>query len=127
MTELMVQNLKPVLLVEDDDFNAMAVKRAFSHLKISHPIVHSINGEEALKYLTDENNSKPDYILLDLNMPEMNGIEFLKIIKDDPVLKRIPVLLLTTSNEKHHINECFDLLDILLFFLSEGTAIPHPK
>ena len=105
----MIQNSKPVLLVEDNNMNAMAVRRAFSDLKISHPLVHSRNGEEALKYLADKNNTKPDFILLDLNMPKMNGIEFLKIIKSDPDLRRIPVVMLTTSNEKHNINECFDL------------------
>lgn len=109
MTVSIFQNLKPVLLVEDNNMNAMAVRRAFSSLKIPRSLIHSKNGEEALKYLTDENNEKPKFILLDLNMPEMNGIELLKNIKNDPVLRRIPVVMLTTSSEKHDINKCFDL------------------
>lgn len=104
-----MKDSKPVLLIEDNNMNATAVKRAFSYLKITRPFVHSKNGEEAWKYLTDKNNCKPDYILLDLNMSGMNGIEFLKVIKDDTVLRRIPVVMLTTANEKHIINECFEL------------------
>ena len=109
MTELMIQNPKPVLLVEDNSLNAMAVRRAFNDCEIPNQVVHLINGEEALKYLKNDENRKPGIILLDLNMPKMNGIEFLKIIKDDPVHKRIPVVILTTSNEKRDIAESFDL------------------
>jgi CheY-like chemotaxis protein len=104
-----MKKTKPVLLIEDNDMNATAVRRAFSVLEIPRLLVHSRNGEEAWKYLTDKKNTKPDFILLDLNMLRMNGIEFLKVIKEDPVLRRIPVVMLTTSDERHSINECFEL------------------
>ena len=104
-----MQKSKPVLLVEDDSVNAMAVKRVFSGLRVPKPVVHSENGEEALKYLRDHGNVRPDLILLDLNMPVMNGIEFLKIIKGDSVLRGIPVVMLTTSDDERDIAECFDL------------------
>jgi CheY-like chemotaxis protein len=97
------------LLVEDDNVDAMTVGRAFKELKILNPLVHRTNGEEALEYLKDESNVQPCIILLDLNMPRMNGIEFLKIAKADDVLKKIPVVVLTTSKEERDIVESFKL------------------
>ena len=102
-----MRNCKPVLLVEDDDVDAMTVKRAFKDLNVTNPLAHSVNGEEALKYLQDHNNEKPCVILLDLNMPKMNGTEFLKVIKADQGLKQIPVIVLTTSTEECDIVETF--------------------
>lgn len=93
-------NNKPVLLVEDDQVDAMTVKRAIRQIKMKHPLVHAENGEEALEYLKNQNNEKPWIILLDLNMPRMNGLEFLQIAKKDDVLKSIPVVVLTTSKEQ---------------------------
>ncbi|MHC4559191.1 MAG: response regulator [Planctomycetota bacterium] len=104
-----MQNSKPILLIEDDSLNAMMVRRAFSDLKVPNPLVHSQDGEDALEYLRNNSNKKPDIILLDLNMPKMHGIEFLKIIKDDPVLRSIPVVILTTSDDERDIAESFDL------------------
>ena len=68
-----------------------------------------MNGEEALEYLRDRSNKKPCIILLDLNMPKMNGIEFMKIVKDNDVLKTIPVVVLTTSQEEQDVVESFKL------------------
>ncbi len=104
-----MRNLKPILLVEDDSVDAMTVKRALKDLKITNPLSHTLNGEEALNYLGDKNNSCPCVILLDLNMPKMNGIEFLKIAKADPKLKLIPVVVFTTSQEEQDIVESFKL------------------
>jgi CheY-like chemotaxis protein len=91
------QGIKPILLVEDDTVDAMAVKKAFEHLRIKNKLAIVTNGEEALEYLRNENNPKPQIILLDLNMPKMGGVEFMKIAKADDQLKRIPVVILTTS------------------------------
>jgi CheY-like chemotaxis protein len=87
------------MLLEDDTVDAMTVKRALKDLKVNNPLVRAANGEEALVYLRDEKNIKPCVILLDLNMPKMNGIEFLKIAKADEKLKRIPAIVLTTSKD----------------------------
>jgi len=87
----------------------MTVKRAFKDLKVTNPLVHSVNGEEALDYLRNESNKKPCVILLDLNMPKMNGVEFLKIVKSDDMLKKIPVVVLTTSTEESDVVESFEL------------------
>lgn len=103
-----MRNLKPVLLIEDDTIDAMTVKKAAKDLNVANPLVHVFNGEEALEYLRNEANHKPCVILLDLNMPRMNGIEFLKIIKATPVLQCIPVIALTTSKSDFDKIQCFD-------------------
>jgi len=105
----MMRSMKPVLLVEDDTVDAMTVKRAFKDLKVVNELIHKVNGEEALTYLRDEANTKPCVILLDLNMPKMNGLEFLKVAKDDEQLKEIPVVVLTTSKEEEDKMESFKL------------------
>ena len=105
-----MRNLKPILLVEDDSVDAMTVKRALKELNVTNPLVHTLNGEEALEYLRNNNgNKKSCVILLDLNMPKMNGVEFLKIVKTDDKLKRIPVVVLTTSRDTHDKVETFGL------------------
>lgn len=100
---------KPILLVEDDQVDVMTVKRALKEVKVTNPLVNLENGEEALKYLRNPDNTKPCIILLDLNMPIMNGIEFLKVMKHDALLKRIPVVVLTTSEEEQDKISSFDL------------------
>jgi DNA-binding response OmpR family regulator len=65
--------------------------------------------EEAMEYLRDEGNKKPCIILLDSNMPKMNGIEFLKVLKADDVLKKVPIIALTTCKEEQHIEGSFNL------------------
>jgi CheY-like chemotaxis protein len=104
-----MRNSKPILLVEDDRVDAMTVKRALKDLKVTNLLVHTLNGEEALNHLRAESNGKPCVILLDLNMPKMNGVEFLKVAKDDDVLKSIPVVVLTTSHEEQDVVESFKL------------------
>ncbi len=104
-----MQQWKPILLVEDDSVDAMTVRRAFEQLEVPKSLVHVANGEEALEYLTNENNEFPCVILLDLNMPKMNGIEFLKIAKADDMLRRIPIVVLTTSKEERDIVDSFNL------------------
>jgi len=104
-----MRNLKPILLVEDDRVDTMTVKRALKDLNVTNPLVHVLNGEEALGHLTSEGNRRPCIILLDLNMPRMSGIEFLKIIKDDDELKRIPVVVLTISQDTQDKFETFGL------------------
>jgi len=89
---------RPILLVEDDNVDTMTVKRSLEDLNVLNPLAIAPNGEEALEYLRDDSNKKPCVILLDLNMPRMNGIEFLKVVKEDDHLKLIPVVVLTTSD-----------------------------
>ena len=104
-----MKSMKSILLVEDDRVDAMTLKRALKDLKVTNPLVHKLNGEEALDYLQNEANEKPCVIILDLNMPKMNGIEFLKIAKADEKLRRIPVVVLTTSKDEWDRFQSFDL------------------
>lgn len=100
---------KAILLVEDDRVDAMTVKRALRDINVANPVSIVNNGEEALDFLRNGENGKPCIILLDLNMPKMNGIEFLKIAKKDDLLKSIPVVVLTTSKDEHDRFESFNL------------------
>jgi CheY-like chemotaxis protein len=104
-----MRSTKPIMLVEDDLVDAMTLKRALRDLKITKQLIHKNNGEEALDYLQDDKNVKPCIIILDLNMPKMNGLEFLKIAKSDSNLRRIPVIVFTTSNNEWDRFESFNL------------------
>ena len=91
---------KPILIVEDDDVDVMTMQRAFKEIHVPNPVVRQENGELAIEYLYDRRNATPCIILLDLNMPVMNGIEFLEVVKRDETLRRIPVVVVTTSKEQ---------------------------
>jgi CheY-like chemotaxis protein len=99
---------QPVLLVEDDVVDAMTVSRSFRELSISNEVIHRINGVEALEYLKGTER-QPCLILLDINMPKMNGIEFLEKVKRSEGHRRIPVVVLTTSNDQRDKLEAFNL------------------
>ena len=103
-----MKSSKSVMLVEDDNVDVMTVKRAFKDLNIKNQLIITPNGEEALEYLNNDDNTTPSIILLDLNMPKMNGLEFLRIIKTDENLKKIPVIVLTTSSQQEDIIESFN-------------------
>jgi CheY-like chemotaxis protein len=100
---------KPILLIEDDQVDTMVVRRALKELHVANRLEYVENGEEALDYLRDPARERPCLILLDLNMPVMNGIEFLQAAKVDPELKRMPVVVLTTSDEQKDKVESFEL------------------
>jgi CheY-like chemotaxis protein len=99
----------PILLIEDDIIDVMALKRAFRDLQMTNPLQVAGNGEEALHYLRDALQPRPGLILLDLNMPRMNGVDFLRVVKSDTLLRRIPVVVLTTSKEHSDRSEAFNL------------------
>jgi CheY-like chemotaxis protein len=88
-----------ILLVEDDDIDAMIVQRAFKKLRIINPIVRAKDGIVALDLLRNASVSRPYIILLDLNMPRMGGLEMLKELRSDEVLKNNVVFVLTTSKD----------------------------
>lgn len=97
-----------VLLIEDDMIEIMKLNRTISTLNLDHNIIEANNGEDALKILEKKDNL-PDIILLDLNMPKINGIEFLSILKNDNLLKYIPTIILTTSNNQKDLLECYKI------------------
>lgn len=90
-----------ILLVEDDEVDVMNVRRAFDRNNITNPIHVAENGLEALRMLRDGTVPRGRrLVLLDLNMPRMNGIEFLRAVRQDPELVGLSVVVLTTSNEE---------------------------
>ncbi len=97
-----------ILLIEDDTIEAMKFNRTISSLKLKHNVIEAHNGEEALKIL-QKKDELPDVILLDLNMPKINGIEFLNILKKDDALKHIPTVILTTSSNQKDLLECYKI------------------
>ncbi len=104
-----MSHLQPILLVEDDAVDVMTVKRCFKQLKVLNPLMVAGNGEEALQLLQQVGSFKPRIILLDINMPKMNGLEFLQHLKSSPGLKKIPVVMLTSSKEESDVAHCFEM------------------
>ncbi len=100
-----MHNLK-VLLVEDDMIEVMKLTRAISTLQLPHKIIEASHGEAALELL-EQDKLNPDLILLDLNMPKMNGIEFLKNIKNNIHLNYIPIIIFTTSSNPRDLQEVY--------------------
>ncbi|MCX5747143.1 MAG: response regulator [Proteobacteria bacterium] len=89
-----------ILLIDDDDVDVMTVRRALKGLGATNPLDRAVDGVEALEFLRDPKNPRPGLILLDLNMPRMNGLECLAALKADASLRLIPVVVLTTSKEE---------------------------
>jgi len=98
-----------LLLIDDDRLEAMFVKRTLRELGIANELVHKTNGEEALDYLLRESCALPCVILLDLNMPKMNGFEFLGQAKALSALEHIPVFVVTTSASELDKARCLEL------------------
>jgi CheY-like chemotaxis protein len=104
-----MQASEVILLVEDDAVDAMTVRRALQDVGIDNPMAHVTDGEAGLAYLQNSEKPRPGLILLDINMPRMNGIEFLCVIKSHDNLQAIPVVILTTSTNDHDIMQGFHL------------------
>lgn len=97
---------KPVILYAEDDFDDYdAIKEALEQLTTSFTLIHVKNGQEAIEYLK-ENGHVPDLLVLDLNMPIMDGKEVLVWVKEEAGLKDIPVMIFTTSSREEDIKLC---------------------
>ncbi len=108
----MPENIIKILLVEDDEVDIMNIKRAFVKNKVINPLHVCGNGVEALRYLADllaNGEQLPRIILLDLNMPQMGGIEFLAKLRKSEGLNDISVFVMTTSNEEKDKMEAYKL------------------
>jgi CheY-like chemotaxis protein len=106
----MTEKMLNILLVEDDQVDVMNVKRAFDKNRIANPLFVANNGIEALELL--RSNQIPDerrIVLLDLNMPRMSGLEFLRELRADPKLLSTVVVVLTTSNDERDKFDAYNL------------------
>jgi CheY-like chemotaxis protein len=103
----------PILIADDDGDDKMMVEKALKENRVANPLVTVSDGEELLDYLRRKGVYKdaatPCFVLLDLNMPRLDGREALKIIKSDPDLKKIPVVILTTSQAEEDIMRGYNL------------------
>lgn len=104
------ENMKPILMVDDDEDDRMMAERALRKNRVINPILFLEDGEQLLAYLRRQGKyadakafPRPCFILLDLNMPRMDGRRALEIIKADPELKKIPIVILTTSQAEEDI------------------------
>ncbi|MCZ4125642.1 response regulator [Streptomyces sp. H39-S7] len=96
-----------ILLVEDDAADAMLIEEALAEKGMTRAIARVDDGVAALEHLRDPANERPDLIVLDLNMPRMNGRELLAVLKEDPALATIPVVVLTTSSTPDDISDAY--------------------
>lgn len=110
----MIDSSRVILLVEDNEADAFSVKRAFKNAGLNNPIEHVKRGEHALDYLNAsgeftgrEPAANPGLMLLDLNMPGLDGIEVLRSVRADDRFKAMPVIILTTSTHDRDIESCY--------------------
>lgn len=104
-----MQTRQWLLLIQDDQLDAAIMKRCLEQLNIQHELAHRTDGEKALECLRGCSGNVPCAIILDLNMPRMNGREFLERIKADAFLRGIPVLVVTTSSAAEDMEACVRL------------------
>lgn len=106
----MAEKMLNILLVEDDQVDVMNVKRAFDKNRIANPLFVAGNGVEALELLRSKQvPGERRIVLLDLNMPRMNGLEFLRELRADPALQSTVVVVLTTSNDERDKVDAYNL------------------
>ena len=104
-----------IIMVEDDEGHARLIQKNIRRAGVTNEIVAFQDGTSALAYLLGEDGSgnvsagRPLLILLDLNLPDMTGVDILKIVKENESLKRTPVVVLTTTDDQREIQRCYDL------------------
>lgn len=103
--------IAPILLVEDNPMDIDLTLRAFKKLQVETPVLVARDGEEALSYLArwQAGESLPSVILLDINLPKVNGLEVLRHLKAHEIYRRIPVVMLTSSSEERDMTAAYDL------------------
>ena len=102
-----------ILIIDDNETDAMIMQEALESVIIGNDVKILNNAADAIDLLNNkgdfEKEEKPDLILLDLNMPDLNGFEFLRIVKKDPRFIQIPVIVLSGTEDPENINECYQL------------------
>lgn len=107
MAEAAVEPVR-LLLVEDNRIDARAIGKAFEGSPVGYTIAVVEDGDQAIEHLTSPDRVRPDLVLLDLNLPGRDGLDVLDRVKADPVLRRIPVLVVTTSSSEADVTSVYD-------------------
>jgi CheY-like chemotaxis protein len=107
------QHSVTIIMIEDDEGHALLIEKNIRRAGISNEIIHFTDGHSALDFIFTSDRGPvrngPALILLDLNLPDMSGIDILAQIKSDEHARRTPVVVLTTTDDKHEIERCYDL------------------
>jgi CheY-like chemotaxis protein len=105
-----MNNAVTIVMIEDDEGHARLIEKNIVRAGVTNPIVHFPNGGTALQYLEQNGDSARSLlVLLDLNLPDMTGIDILQKLKGHEGLKRAPVIVLTTTDDKREIERCYEL------------------
>ena len=105
-----MNNAVTIVMIEDDEGHARLIEKNIVRAGVTNPIVHFSNGSTALGYLEQNGHSARSLlVLLDLNLPDMTGIDILQKLKNDEGLRRAPVIVLTTTDDKREIERCYEL------------------
>jgi len=104
-----------IVMIEDDDGHARLIEKNIRRAGVNNEIVAFVNGRDGLKFIRDCIDPKQPHrdmrllVLLDLNLPDMTGFEILETLKDDDRTRRIPIIILTTTDDKLEVQRCYDL------------------
>lgn len=105
-----MNNAVTIVMIEDDDGHARLIEKNIVRAGVKNPILHFATGGAAMEYLLKSHHTAGSLlILLDLNLPDMTGIDILQILKADDALKKVPVIVLTTTDDKREIERCYEL------------------
>jgi CheY-like chemotaxis protein len=105
-----MNNAVTIVMIEDDEGHARLIEKNIVRAGVKNPIVHFVSGRAGLDYLLENHHKVGSLlILLDLNLPDTTGIDILQSLKADETLKRVPVIVLTTTDDKREIERCYEL------------------
>jgi CheY-like chemotaxis protein len=105
-----MNNAVTIVMIEDDDGHARLIEKNIVRAGVKNPILHFPTGGAGMDYLRTNHHSVGSLlILLDLNLPDMTGIDILQSLKSDEALKKVPVIVLTTTDDKREIERCYEL------------------
>lgn len=105
----MTAPLPSLLLVEDDSFHAIFFRRALEEIQVNLDLHHAYDGMDALEHLADTARELPGLIVLDINMPRLDGLETLERIRSDRRLEHLPIFMFSTSEEPREISRAYEL------------------
>ncbi len=104
-----MNNAVTIVMIEDDEGHARLIEKNIARAGVKNAIVHFVSGADALAYFQHADRPKSLLILLDLNLPDMTGIDILQYLKDREPLKRTPVIVLTTTDDRREVERCYEL------------------